>query len=312
MTIPVREGLLDVGDGHQLYYAEFGRSDAPAAVVLHGGPGSACHSSMLEWFDLSAHRVVLFDQRGSGRSIPSGGLTSNATQDLAEDIERLRRFLRISSWMVVGGSWGAMLGLFYAAKYPDSVQGMVLRGVFLPNDEQLKWFFQDLKMLVPGAWAELTSNMTASEKKAVLPTLARRILMGAQAEAVDAAARWGQYENAVMAAMRGEHLKRQGDPSPAQLEKYRVQSHYLSQSCFVTEQDLLAALRRIAISPVFVHGTHDWICPPANVVRLLDAMPGATVRWVPKGTHTPADPLIRDALRLAIKDTIATHVAKSR
>lgn len=302
MTVPFSEGMLDVGDDHLLYYAEFGDPNAPAVVVLHGGPGSSCNSAMLEWFDLSRHRVILFDQRGSGSSTPKGGLACNTTQDLVQDIERLRRHLDISNWLVVGGSWGAMLGIIYAGTYPASVRGMVLRGMFLPGDDQLNWFFQDLKALVPMAWNGLTAGMSVSESMAVLPTLAGRLLGGTPDIAADTAARWGRYEDAIMTAMQGKQSNPPAQRQTGLLEKYRVQSHYLSQACFVTEKDIFLALRRIAITPVFVHGTHDWICPPRNVVRLMDAMPQINVRWVPKGTHTAADPLIRDALRQAVKD----------
>lgn len=302
MAVPFAQGTLDVGDGHHLYYAEFGEPLAPAIVVLHGGPGSACNSAMLEWFDLAKHRVVLFDQRGCGRSIPKGGLACNTTQDLIGDIERLRRHLGISTWLVVGGSWGALLGLLYAGTHPASVHGMVLRGVFLPRDEQLNWFFQDLKALVPVAWRHLTADMNSIESVAVLPTLSDRLLRGTPAIASDTAIRWGRYEDAVMAAMLGRQSSPEGPLQAGQLEKYRVQAHYLSRACFLTERDLYLALQRIAVVPVFVHGTHDWICPPGNVVRLMDSLPQADVRWVAKGTHTTADPMIRDALRLAVKD----------
>ena len=302
MIVPFAEGTLDVGDGHQLYYAQFGNPKAAASVVLHGGPGSSCNSAMLEWFDLSRHRVVLFDQRGCGRSTPKGGLASNTTQDLVEDIDRLRRHLGISTWLVVGGSWGAMLGLVYAGTYPASVHGMVLRGVFLPGEEQLNWFFQELKALVPMAWSDLTAGMTSAESIAVLPTLTHRLLSGTPVIAEDAAARWERYEDAVMAAMLGGQVHSQGPRQAGRLEKYRVQSHYLSKACFVTEQEIFRASQRIVVGPVFVHGTHDWICPPDNVVRLMQALPQADVRWIDRGTHTPADPLIHEALRLAIKD----------
>ncbi|MGP1615550.1 MAG: alpha/beta fold hydrolase, partial [Pollutimonas bauzanensis] len=165
MTVPFAQGMLDVGAGHRLSYAEYGRPDAPAAVVLHGGPGSACQPSMLDWFDLSRQRVVLFDQRGAGKSAPAGCIAGNTTQDLVGDIERLRRFLRISDWLVVGGSWGAMLGLMYCGAHPAAVRGMVLRGVFLPGVQQMDWFFQELRALVPVAWAQLTAGMSPAERR---------------------------------------------------------------------------------------------------------------------------------------------------
>jgi len=257
---------------------------------------------MLEWFDLSRSRVVLFDQRGSGRSTPEGGLACNTTQDLVQDIERLRRYLGISDWLVVGGSWGAMLGIIYAGAYPASVRGLVLRGVFVPGEDQLNWFFHDLKALVPIAWNDLTAGMSDAESITVLPTLAGRLLDGTPAISADTAARWGRYEDAIMAAMQGKQPSPPLQQQMGQLEKYRVQAHYLSQACFITEKEFFLGLRLIAIAPVFVHGTHDWVCPPRNVLRLIDVLPQSDVRWVTKGTHSASDRLIRDAVRQAVED----------
>lgn len=302
MTVPFSQGWLDVGAGHNLRYAQYGCPDAPVAVVLHGGPGSACNPTMLEWFDLSRQRVVLFDQRGAGASTPAGGLLHNTTQDLIEDIERLRRFLQVPRWSVVGGSWGALLGIMYASAYPASVRGMVLRGVFLPGPAQLNWFFQDLQALVPMAWSQLTAGLTALERRSVLQALARRLLHGTLDERRDAAVRWARYEDAVMDAMMGKAGQTPVAFQPSLLHKYRLQAHYLSQGCFVSERAVFRAARNVRAKTVFVHGTHDWICPPQNLVRLMRFMPLAEARWVAGGTHTTSDKAVHDMLRVAILD----------
>lgn len=302
MTIPFSEGLLDVGAGHNLYYAQYGRPDAPASVVVHGGPGSGCNTSMLEWFDLSRQRVVLFDQRGAGRSTPAGGLLHNTTQDVVDDIERLRQFLHVPRWLVVGGSWGALLGVMYASTYPASVRGLILRGIFLPGAGQLKWFFQDLQALVPIAWAELTAGLSASEKPRLMQALASRLLNGTLDERRDAAVRWARYEEAVMAAMAGRTGTDQLAFEARLLHKYRLQAHYLSHGCFVTERGVFRAASKVSAPTIFVHGTHDWVCPPQNVFRLMRFMPSAEARWAERGTHTTSDSTIQDMLRTAIFD----------
>lgn len=301
MTALLSEGMLDTGDGHVLRYAEYGTPTAPAAVVLHGGPGSGCNTGMLEWFDLGRQRVVLFDQRGSGASTPRGELENNTTAHLVSDIERLRRHLHIDRWMVVGGSWGATLGLAYLGSHSQSVQALVLRGLFLPTRPQLHWFFQSLQALVPQAWSTMTSGMSPMQRGSVLTTLSNQLLHGNNEARQDAAWRWAQFEEGVMAAMRGVEPAA-SEINDRMIAKYRLQAHYLTNGCFVSERSLFRAARRGNAPILCLHGTHDWICPPENALRLQRMAPDIALRWIAKGTHAAADPLIADALRSAISD----------
>jgi proline iminopeptidase len=302
-SAPFHDGHLPVGDGHCLYFAEYGCADAPAALVLHGGPGSGCNGGMLDWFDLSRQRVVLFDQRGAGRSTPAALLAHNRTADLLDDIERLRGHLRIARWLVVGGSWGATLGLLYAGRHPQRLSGLVLRGTFLASPREMTWFFQSLRALAPQAWAGLTAGWPPAQKTQVIQYLTSMLQNGAVAEQLDAALRWGKYEDDVMQAMTGSAAVAAPRDAWACLAKYLLQAHYLSQGCFVSEGSVLRAARRSAAVPaIAIHGTHDWICPPENALRLQRFMPHAELRWVAGGTHTPSDPAIGAALRRAIDD----------
>ncbi len=323
------ERHLPTGDGHMLYVAQHGQPNAPAVVVLHGGPGSGTQASVLDWFDLSTQRVVLFDQRGAGRSLPQGSLLSNDSSRLVADIELIRETLGIQRWMVVGGSWGATLALLYAGQHAERISALVLRGSFLASERELRWFFQSLRAMVPDGWSQLTSGWDEAAKARVLPTLAAALLRHddsgeseqASGAAMDAALRWGRYEGAVMQAMSGKlgpwrkdsesgsvagNNAGSDDGAAARhrtLNKYRLQAHYLTQGCFTSEEQLLAAAARLTATPVvLVHGTHDLVCPPENALRLLQAMPHAQLRWVEKGGHTPADPGIAAALKQAIAD----------
>lgn len=298
---PFHQGYLSVSGGHQLYFAEYGQPDGPVAVVLHGGPGSGCNASMLNWFDLSRQRVVLLDQRGAGRSKPAGCLQHNTTQDLIDDLECLRVALGIRQWLVIGGSWGSALGVCYAGAYPEVVCSLILRGVFLASKREMMWFFQSLRAMMPDAWMRLTEGWGRTERNAVLQSLTCMLQNGTAAQQQDAAYRWSQYEHAVVQKMLGVPISQSNEESDAQTAKYRLQAHYLSNRCFLTEKELFRSAQRTAGMPVIiVHGTHDLICPPENVMRLTRFMPHAQVRWVSKGTHTTSDPLIRDALRRAI------------
>ncbi len=295
---------LPVGDGHSLYVAQYGQPDGPAAVVLHGGPGSGTQPSVLDWFDLSVQRVVLFDQRGAGRSSPQGGLAGNDSRKLVADIERIRQHLSIDRWMVIGGSWGATLALLYAGTHAACISALVLRGSFLASPRELTWFFQSLRALVPTGWERMTDGWSETHKADVAGTLADALLHGDAAQASDAARRWSDYETAVMAAMTGQLGGAGGVPGelpPRVLHKYRLQAHYLSNGCFTSEDALLRLAASLQQTPtIILHGTHDLVCPPENALRLARAMPHAQLRWIENGGHTPADPAIAEGLRTAI------------
>lgn len=301
----LQEGYLSVGNGHSLYFSEHGNASGPASLVLHGGPGSGCTPSMLEWFDLSRQRVILLDQRGAGKSLPLGGLIHNTTAELAFDIEKLREALKIVRWSVVGGSWGSTLGIVYTGSFPQSVSSLILRGVFLASQREMHWFFQSLAALAPDAWLHLTAGWEPLQKSNVLQFLTWLLHNGTPTEVREAALRWNDYEIAIMQAMTGVISMRQPDDSNILISKYRLQSHYLSQSCFLTERAVFRYAKAASKVPtVIVHGTHDWICPPENVLRLKRFMPHAEVCWVEKGTHTASDPTICGALKRTICGTL--------
>lgn len=302
-AIPFDVFHLPVGDGHTLHVAQYGDPQGAPAVVLHGGPGSGTPASVPDWFDLKTQRVVLFDQRGAGQSQPQGALNNNHTPALVADIERIRTQLGIARWLVVGGSWGATLGLLYAGQHSAQVSALVLRGSFLASARELHWFFQSLRALVPQGWAQLTDGWNDAQKSDVLATLAASLLHGDTAQATNAARRWNDYENAVMNAMAGK-LDSTGSSAelPARvLNKYRLQAHYLTQGCFTSDAELMRCAAALSAMPVtLVHGTRDLVCPPENALRLQQAMPHARLQWVENGSHTPADPKIAAALRDAV------------
>ena len=300
---PFHQQHLPTGDGHTLFVAQYGQPDAPAAVVLHGGPGSGTQPSVLEWFDLARQRVVLFDQRGAGQSRPHGEIINNDSTKLVADIEMIREQLGIERWMVVGGSWGATLALLYATQHTARIRAMVLRGSFLASQRELHWFFQALRAMVPQAWEELTQGWHGEQKQQVLATLGKQLLHGSETEAEDAATRWSAYEEAIMQAMSGKFdlPAAPSKTSARAIGKYRLQAHYLLNACFTHEKALLDAADALANTPtVIVHGSHDLVCPPENAARLAKLMPHASVHWVARGGHTPADPLIAAALREAV------------
>jgi proline iminopeptidase len=300
---PHHHGLLDTGEGHRIHYEVCGNPQGLPVVVLHGGPGSGASPLQRRLFDPAVFRIVLFDQRGCGRSLPRGGIDGNDTAALVRDTERLRRHLGVDRWMVFGGSWGASLAITYAASHPGACLGLVLRGTFLTGSRDVEWFFGGAGALLPQAWEDLTAaiglDVAVSECEhaghAVLQTLARRLASGDAA-----AAAWARWEEVVTRRRRTDG-EAAGAASPSLGDKYRVQAHYLVNECFLGEDRLLAQARALPPMPVaIVHGELDWVCRPANAWQLHRAIPGSRLAWVAGGGHDPYQPDMLEALAAAI------------
>lgn len=296
---PLRSGLLDVGDGHRLYFETCGNPRGVPVVALHGGPGSGTNPRMHTLYDPQRFHVVLFDQRGAGRSLPAGELHANDLDALLADIERLRAHLGIACWLVSGGSWGATLALAYAASYPQAVLGVLVRSIFLAGERDLHWFFQDAAALVPQAWEALAAQVSPTERDDLLSALQRRLNGADPALARAAALAWARYEQCL--AQPGQP----GQPDPALddlamqerlVGKYRLQAHYLQQQCFLGEPRLWRLVARLPAVPVaIVHGRLDWICVPENAWRLQRAIPGSRLTWADGAGHEPFHPAMAKA-----------------
>jgi proline iminopeptidase len=310
---------MDTGEGHLIHYEQCGNPDGLPVVVLHGGPASGSSPMQRRFFDPALFRIVLFDQRGCGRSTPRGGVAGNDTAALLRDIEQLRRLLGIERWIVFGGSWGASLGIAYAADHLSSCGGLILRGAFLTGSRDLDWFFGGAGTLLPVAWQKLVSRIGLQLRleecelagHAVLDTLKRQLDAPDPAVAGAAAAAWASWEDAVSrpgagtqaSALPGDATPRPLPPSSRELiDKYRVQAHYLVHQCFLGEERLLALAQRLRSLPVqLVHGRLDWVCRPANAWLLHRAMPASRLTWVDHAGHSPYEPAMLGALAEAIK-----------
>lgn len=268
---------LPVGDGHALYVEECGRPDGVPLVFLHGGPGSGCSPAHRRFFNPSRFRAVLFDQRGCGRSTPLAGLHHNTTAHLVADIERIREALGIARWIVFGGSWGSLLALAYASHHPARVTALVLRGIFLGSDDELRRYAQGSDGSAALAWQAFAAAMPAAERRDLLRAYTRRLLDGDPV----AARHWLDYERALM----GEPPLA-GAPDARQRAKTRVQAHYLANGCFCDPAALLASCAGLRHLPaVIVQGRRDRVCPPAAAERLQRALPQAQWVAVETGGH---------------------------
>ncbi|HLQ25518.1 MAG TPA: prolyl aminopeptidase [Acidiferrobacterales bacterium] len=305
---PYAHGRLPVGHGHELYYEQCGNPAGAPAVVLHGGPGSGCSPTQRRFFDPAYYRVVLFDQRGCGRSRPSGATQWNTTQDLIADMEQLRAHLNINRWLVFGGSWGSTLGLAYAQAYPQAVAGMILRAIFLATPEELDWYLVGLQRFIPEAWNRLAAWLPELERADLLAAYYRRVHGASPEHAMSAARGWSAYETAVIGLNRTAAaetavtgLERTaaatGDRDESLLASVKIHTHYLMRHCFLEPDQLMRGLGSIRSLPaVIIQGRRDMMCPPATAYRLHGAWPEASLVMVAQGGHLASSPPIAGAL----------------
>lgn len=306
---PTASGMLDVGDGHSVYYEQCGQDNGLSIVFLHGGPGSGCSPRHRQLFDLTRYRVIFFDQRGCGRSLPQGSVLANSSEHLIADIEKLREHLGIKRWLLVGGSWGAGLALGYAAAHPVACLGLVLRGVFLGRASDMNWFFQQAGQLLPEAWAAFALHAPHDKRADMLRWLYDELHHGQPTQALKAACAWEAWETAVI--QRNSAVPRSALPTDQEaqtlLNKYCVQSHYLMNDCFWGDRGLLERARSLAEVPTAIlHGRLDWCCLPLAAWDLHMNLPGSRLTWLDNCGHSPFEPDMAQALSDAVSH-FATH-----
>lgn len=300
---PFNHGHVDVGDGHQIYFEECGAPDGMPVLFLHGGPGSGCSARHRQLLDPALFRVVLFDQRGCGRSTPRGEIAANTTDYLVADIERLRSHLGIERWLVFGGSWGSSLALVYCARHPDACSGAILRGIFLTGQDDLDWFFRGAAALLPVAWERLVDYLDESGQEDIAQHYLDALRSPDRLTAARALQRWMQWEAALSSPGRLPPAEEplSADALDAALDKYRVQAHYLANHCFIGEAEALRCAGAMAGMPVAIlHGRLDFVCRPANARKLQHALPGSRLRFIDDAGHSPFDaPMVAALVEVA-------------
>jgi proline iminopeptidase len=270
---------LDLGDGHRVYVEECGRPDGCPVVLLHGGPGSGCRPDHRRYFDPDHYRIVLIDQRGSGRSTPLGATAHNDTGTLAADLEIIRAGLGIERWLLFGGSWGATLALVYAQTYPARVLGLVLRGTFLARRRDLDWFFgpDGAARLLPQAWRRFRDQVPAGER-ADLPAAYHRLVHGADlGRAAQAARSWSDWADRVLNWNRPPSTSAAATPAATDrtLAKVRIETHYARHRYFLEDNAILTQAHRLPRVPVrIVHGRLDLVCPVEGAWALHQSLAG--------------------------------------
>ena len=296
---PYRTASLAVGGGHTLRVEECGNPDGLPAVFLHGGPGAGLSPYHRRFFDPARWRVVLFDQRGAGQSTPFASLAANTTRDLVADIERIRAHLGIQRWLVFGGSWGSTLALAYAEAHPDRVTGLVLRGIFLARDEELRWFNEmdgGARCIFPERWARFCDFIPEAERGNITEAYWRRLDSDDQAVRLAAARAWSAYEGGSTTLVHDPDAAGDFDEPHKALSLARLEVHYFRNGMFLEANQLLRDIDRIRHIPgVIVHGRYDIICPVKTAFELHQVWPEAEFHIVLAG-HSASDPAIVDKL----------------
>ncbi len=287
-----------VSDVHELYIEECGNPEGLPVVFLHGGPGASCEPVHRRYFDPEQYRIILFDQRGCGKSRPHASLEDNTTQDLIADMEKIREKLGVEKWVIFGGSWGSTLALAYAEAHPDRVMGLILRGVFLCRKKDIDWFYQKgASRLFPDAWKAFLQPIPPGERDDLINAFYRRLTSENELERMAAAKAWSCWEGST-ATLKQDHavLDYYTDPHIA-LSIARIECHYFINNCFLAENQLLENMQKIKHIPGFiVHGRYDVICPIDQAFELKECWPESHLNIVSDAGHAVSEHGISAAL----------------
>lgn len=290
---PYRTGFLRVSRRHTLYFEESGNRSGKPVVILHGGPGGGSNPTMRRYHDPRRYRIILFDQRGCGRSSPPAELEENTTWDLVADIERLREHLGIATWQVFGGSWGSTLALAYAQTHPGRISELILRGVFLLREQDLRWFYQDgAHQVFPDAWDAFLAPIPHDERHDVMAAYHRRLMGTCARTRLEAARAWSQWEGRTISLFDdADRVARFGIDAYA-VSFARIECHYFVNRGFLpTDGHLLDRVDRIRHIPgTIVHGRYDMCTPLKNAWDLAQVWPEARLRIVPDAGHAMTEP----------------------
>ncbi len=301
---PYVQHSLAVEPPHVLHVEECGNPGGLPVLVVHGGPGAGCEPYQRRFFDPEVYRIILFDQRGCGRSSPHAELTGNTTQALVSDMEAIREHLGIDAWLLFGGSWGSTLSLVYAETHPDRVLGLILRGIFLCRPCEIQWFYQEgASRIFPDYWAQYVGLIPEAERDDLVQAYHRRLTGSDEVGRMAAAKAWSRWEAQAATLLPNEKvLSHFTDPFTA-LSLARIENHYFVNNAFLEPDQILRDAHRLADIPGYiVHGRYDVVCPVENAYLLHKAWPAARFVIVPDAGHSALEPGIRSALIEAARE----------
>ncbi len=307
---PYNTGMLDVGDGHTLYYEQSGNPQGRPVVALHGGPGGASNPAMRRFFDPDKWNITLFDQRGCGQSRPHASLDNNTTWHLVADIERLRQHLGHDRWAVFGGSWGSTLSLAYAMSHPERTTALFLRGIFLLRKHELDWFYQKgASMMYPDAWQGFLDPIPADERHDLMSAYYKRLMSDNKDERLAAAKGWAQWEGDTLSFSGPASRSDRFDENDYVDAFARIECHYfVNKGFFETEDWWKTAVEKARDIPTWiVQGRYDVVTPASTAWDLHQAWPEARFEMVHVAGHAATDPGLVDALVRATNQAVSTE-----
>ncbi|MDF1589260.1 MAG: prolyl aminopeptidase [Gammaproteobacteria bacterium] len=288
---------------HEVYVEQCGNPEGIPVIFLHGGPGSGCRPIHRRYFDPKKYHIVLFDQRGCGRSIPHGEIAHNDTHYLVSDMEVIRQKLTIDRWVIFGGSWGATLGLIYAQTHPDKVMAMILRGVFLGRQQDIDWVYAEggASNLFPDTWHNLIKRLPLPEQRKPLQHYYKMLLQDDELQQMSAAKTLQAWESTIV-TLRDYEYKPDNTDDPSPLAHSRIQLHFALNQCFIQDKPILENIDAIrAIPSLIVHGRYDIVCPVQQSWQLKQVWPEAELSIIPLAGHAAGEPVIIDALVTATR-----------
>jgi proline iminopeptidase len=294
---PFQSGYLRLDGVHEMYWEESGNPDGRPVVFLHGGPGAGASPMHRRFFDPAHYRIVIFDQRGAGRSRPHGNLTDNTTPHLVADMEKLRERLGIDDWIVFGGSWGSTLALAYAQTHAGRCAALVLRGIFLCRKLEIDWFLYGMRFVYPEAWRAFSGYIPQAERDDLLAAYSSRLNHRDPAVHMPAAHRWSAYEGACSTLLPSSSTVAHFSDDNVALGLARIEAHYFTHGIFLPENSLLENAGRLRQIPgIIVQGRYDMVCPIVSADDLHYAWPQADYIVVPDAGHSAWEPGIRAQL----------------
>jgi proline iminopeptidase len=288
---PYSSGMLPLDGLHQMYWEECGNPGGVPVLFLHGGPGAGAAPAHRRFFDPAHYRIVIFDQRGAGRSKPLGELRDNTTSHLVDDIEALRRHLRIERWLVFGGSWGSTLAIAYGEAHPERCTGFILRGIFLCRRSEIDWFLYGLRALFPEVWRSFSGAIPQEERHDLLAAYYRRLVNPDASVHMAAAKAWSVYEGACSTLLPSPETVAYFASDVVALGLARIEAHYFSHDIFLPQNSLLEHIGRLRNIPaVIVQGRYDAVCPIVTADEVHQAWPEAEYLVIPDAGHSAWEP----------------------
>ena len=288
---PNKEYMLTCGDIHNIYVEESGNPDGQPILFLHGGPGGGCGAKQRRFFDPKYYRIILFDQRGCGKSTPLGETKENTTEDLISDIETIRKHLNIEKWILFGGSWGSSLALAYGVRYPEYLTGLILRGVFLSREKELDWFLKDVDQFFPEYHELLLNHKDNINKDNLVEEYTRLVFDNNFNIAKKASVAWNKFEGSVLKLLPTSDLSDNKEINyEFELARAKVQLHYINNLCFIDGEKILNKVEVLENIPVeIVQGRYDMVCPPKTAYDLKQRLPHSQLVIIADAGHSASE-----------------------